>query len=80
MGNLFSNKTYDTLKWVVNIFLPALATFMGVIFAALSYENADVVLTIMAGFITFMGSLLAVSNHQYNKQEDAKMSEPDAEA
>ena len=62
-----SNKTYDNLKWITLVFLPALTTFVGVILNCFDYESTDIVLTIMVGFDTFLGSLLGISNINYKK-------------
>lgn len=62
-----SNKTYDSLKWITLVFLPALTTFVGVILNCFDYESTDIVLTIMVGFDTFLGSLLGISNINYKK-------------
>ena len=62
-----SNKTYDILKWITLVFLPALTTFVGVILNCFNIEYTDIVLTIMIGFDTFLGSLLGISNINYKK-------------
>lgn len=64
-----SNKVYDILKWITLVFLPALTTFVGVILNCFQVEGTEVILTIMAGFTTFMGSILGLSNYNYNKGE-----------
>lgn len=69
MDKLFSNRTYDVLKWLVLVFLPALTTFVGVLGAALGWPNTDTVLTIMVAVTTFLGSLLGISNIQYKQNE-----------
>ena len=65
-----SNKMYDLLKWIAIIFLPALTTFAGVVMKCLNVECADIVLTIMVAFDTFLGSVLQISNSNYNSSED----------
>lgn len=62
-----SNKTYDILKWITLVFLPALTTFIGVILNCFNCEYTDIVLTIMIGFDTFLGSCLGISNMNYKK-------------
>lgn len=62
------NKTYDILKWITLIFLPALTTFIGVILNCFNYEYTDIVLTIIVGFNTFLGSILGISNYNYKKE------------
>lgn len=65
------NKTYDTLKWLVWIFLPALGVFLGVLGQTLGWENTDTALTILTAFTTFLGAITGVSNKQYH-EEDVK--------
>lgn len=64
-----SNKLYDILKWITLVFLPALTLFVGVVLNCFEVEYTDIILTIMAGFTTFMGSILGISNVNYNKKE-----------
>lgn len=64
-----SNKVYDILKWIVMIVLPAILTFFGVIGATLSWEFTDTVITIGTAFITMLGTILGISNVQYNKSK-----------
>lgn len=62
-----SSKTYDRMKWFTLIFLPALVTFAGVVMNALDFAYTDVTLTILVAFQTFLGSILGISNYNYNK-------------
>ena len=62
-----SSKTYDRMKWFTLIFLPALVTFTGVVMNALDFTYTDVTLTILVAFQTFLGSILGISNYNYNK-------------
>lgn len=65
-----SNKTYDILKWVAQILLPAL----GALYFALAkiwglpYSN-EVVGTITA-VDAFLGALLGISTIQYKKETE----------
>lgn len=64
-----SNKTYDILKWVALLLLPALATListLGVIWN-ISYSE-QISLTIMA-LDTFLGAILGLSSSNYKKQQ-----------
>ena len=63
------NKTYDTLKYIALVFLPALTTFVGVILNCFNVECTDIVLNIMVAFDTFLGAILGISNYNYNKGE-----------
>ena len=60
-----SNKLYDVLKWIAIVFLPALTTFVGVVLNSLDVGNSEVILTIMTGFATFLGTILGVSYIRY---------------
>lgn len=63
---MFSNRVFDTLKWISLVFLPALITFVGVVLNVLEVGNAEVILTIAIAFNTFLGSILGISNVNYN--------------
>ncbi len=62
-----SNKMYDKLKWFTLIFLPALITFAGIVMKSFNFQYTDVVLTIATAFDTFLGTILGISNIQYNQ-------------
>jgi hypothetical protein len=61
-----SNRTYDILKWVITIVLPATATLVAALSAIYGWawgEAAVVALT------TFLGSIFMVSSKSYQKVE-----------
>lgn len=64
-----SNKTYDVLKWLVWVFLPALGVFLGVLGRSFGWSNTDTVLTILTAFTAFLGAITGVSNKEFNKEE-----------
>lgn len=68
-----SSKVYDFLRWFSAIFLPALTTFVGVVLTALHVEGADTVITIMAGFTTFMNAIVGVNKLSYDKKQKAEL-------
>ena len=68
-----SNRTYDILKYIAQIVLPALATLYATLAQIWSLPYADAIpLTIMA-VDTFMGVLLKISSDQYHGGQDASM-------
>ena len=67
-----SNKVYDVLKYIAQIFLPALTVFVGVILKCFNIECTDVVITIMTAFDAFLGSVLMISSNNYNKKKEDK--------
>jgi uncharacterized membrane protein YqaE (UPF0057 family) len=64
-----SNKTYDVLKWLVWVFLPALGVFLGVLGQSFGWANTDTALTILTAFTAFLGAITGVSNKQYNEED-----------
>ena len=59
------NKTYDRLKYIAQVFLPALTVFVGVVLKCFNCNFTDIVVTIMTAFDTFLGSVLMISNNNY---------------
>ena len=68
MKSFISNKTYDKLKFVAQIVLPALATLYGTLAHIWNLPFAsEIPLTIMA-VDTFLGVLLGISKIKYDKE------------
>lgn len=65
---MFTNKTYDILKWIAIIALPALATLVKVVFTIWQLPYGTEIATTITAFATFLGALLMISNMQYNKE------------
>ena len=65
-----SNKTYDILKYVALIFIPALVTFVTTAGAELGYPHTETLTVLISAFGTFLGALLVVSSNSYNKGVD----------
>ncbi len=64
---LADGSKYDTLKWIVMIVLPAIATLYAALAPVWSWPRPeDVVLTLNA-VTAFAGALLGISTAQYNK-------------
>lgn len=69
-----SDKTYDVLKWIAQILLPALGTLYFALSKVwgLPYSN-EIVGTITA-VDAFLGAILGISTAQYNKMgEEGEM-------
>ena len=64
-----SNKTYDLLKWIALVALPALTTFYGVVGATCNIPYTQETLTIAVAFDTMLGAMLGISTNKYNKAE-----------
>lgn len=63
-----NNKTYDILKYIAQIVLPALTVFVGVVLQCFNVSYTDVVITIMTAFDAFLGAILGVSTANYKKR------------
>lgn len=65
----FSNQVYDTLKYLVTIFSPALMTLVAGFGAAGMLDDAQVYVTVIGLVTAFVGTLIGVSSHNYNKED-----------
>ena len=66
---MLSNKTYDVLKWLTMIVLPALATAYVGLAAIWGWPYADEVAKTTTVVCTLLGALLGISTAQYNSLE-----------
>ena len=64
-----SNKTYDILKYLALIGLPAMLAFYGVVGMTFVIPYTQEVLTVGAAFITMLGTMLGISSAKYTKGE-----------
>lgn len=63
---LLNNSTYDVLKDVVTIYIPALATFYFAISAIWGLPYAEQVTGTAVALATLLGAILKISGVQYN--------------
>lgn len=66
---MLNSKTYDVLKWVVMIVIPALTTAYVGLAAIWNFPYAEEVAKTSAVICTLLGALLGISTAQYNKLE-----------
>jgi hypothetical protein len=64
-----TNKTYDILKWIALILLPALATFYAAIAAVWGLPYTEQVVGTITAVDTLLGTLLKISSDNYKNQE-----------
>ena len=64
-----SNKTYDILKWIAQIFLPALGTLYFALAGIWDLPYAEGVVGTITAIDTFLGCLLGISTANYNKSK-----------
>lgn len=60
-----TNKTYDILKWIALILLPALATFYAAIAAVWGLPYTEQVVGTITAVDTLLGTLLKISADKY---------------
>ena len=66
----FKNKTYDRLKSLCLIILPALATFYGSIGKIWEFPRTEQVVLTITAIDTFIGTCLGISNINYKKENE----------
>lgn len=62
-----SNKTYDVLKYVVQLLLPALATLYAALAAVWGLPYTEQVVQSVTALVTFLSAVLGISNAAYYK-------------
>ena len=63
-----TNKTYDILKWVAIIALPAISTFIVVISRIWGWADlGSLIAQSITAFAVLLGALLGISNYQYKR-------------
>lgn len=63
-----SNKTYDILKWIAQILLPAIATLYFALSKIWGFPFAAEVVGTISAIDVFLGAVLGISTNEYNKQ------------
>ena len=62
-----SNKTYDILKWIAMVVLPALGTLYFTVAGIWGLPFGEQVVGTIVAIDTFMGVILGISSVNYNK-------------
>lgn len=66
---LLNDKAYNTLKWFVQIVLPACATLYFALAGLWGFPHGEDVVGTIAAVTTFLGVILGVSTHAYNTSD-----------
>ena len=61
------NKVYDVLKWLAIVFLPALSTFVAVVFNLWELPKGDIIAQTITAFGVFLGAILVISDVKYKQ-------------
>jgi hypothetical protein len=64
-----SNSNYDFLKWVAQILLPAFGTLYFALASIWGLPYAEQVVGTVTAIDAFLGALLGISTHFYNKED-----------
>lgn len=63
-----SNKTYDTLKYIAQIVLPALGTLYSALAGIWGFPYGEQIVGTIIAIDTFLGVILGISSSVYNKK------------
>ena len=69
MKTILTNKTYDVLKWVALILLPAMGALYFGLAGIWNFPYGEQVVGTITVIDTFLGAILGISTVQYNKKE-----------
>lgn len=62
-----NNRTYDILKWLSLVFLPAVSAFYFALAQAWSFPNVEQIMGTIAAIEIFIGALIGITTPSYNK-------------
>lgn len=65
------NKTYDILKFIAQIFLPALGTLYFALASIWGLPYGEQIVGTITAIDTFLGAILKISTNQYNKDNNS---------
>ena len=69
---MISNRTYDILKYIAQIVLPALGTLYFALSKIWGLPWSTEVVGTIAAVDTFLGALLGISSAEYNREQTLK--------
>lgn len=73
MENIFSEKTYDWLKWISVICLPAISTFIVVISKIWGWPDlGSMIAQTVTAIAVLLGALLGISHIQYKNNAESE--------
>ena len=65
----FNNKTYDTIKWIAQIVLPALGTLYFALAGIWGFPCGEEIVGTITAVDAFLGAVLHYSNSKYKAEE-----------
>ena len=67
---MFKNKTYDVLKVVAQIWLPAIATLYFALAQIWGLPYGEQIVGTITAIDAFLGAILGISTAQYNRKQE----------
>ena len=67
---MMSNRTYDILKWIAQLLLPALGTLYFALASIWGFPYGEQIVGTITALDTFLGVILGISTAQYNRAKD----------
>ena len=65
-----SDKTYNILKWIAMVLLPAVGTLYFALAGIWDFPYGEQIVGTITAVDTFLGVILGISTAQYNKSKD----------
>ena len=65
-----SNKTYDMLKWIAQLLLPAIGTLYFALAATWGLPYAEQIVGTITAIDTFLGVILGISSNTYKNNQN----------
>ena len=69
MKTILTDKTYNILKWVALVLLPALGTLYFALAGIWGFPYGEQIVGTITAIDTFLGVILGISTVQYNRKE-----------
>jgi len=73
---MLNNQVYDILKKITTIVLPALGTLYFALSQIWGFPYGEQIVGTITALVTFLGAVLGISSHNYNKLPDGEEYEP----
>lgn len=68
---MFSNKTFDALKWIATYLLPALGALYFALSGIWGFPYGEEIVGTLSALDAFLGVILGISTAKYNKVKEA---------
>lgn len=66
---MMTNKTYDIMKWIAQIVLPAIGTLYAALAGIWGFPYGEQIVGTILAVDTFLGAILQISTAQYKKSK-----------